>query len=191
MVATYTDYPNYPSLDVSFNIQLGKCIIRTFKHPEVVNMTYPILGGVKYQKVTYTRFNYTPNCSDFEMSWNSTFENGTVLPSWIEFFPTIATFDWYTLELEDDVYLNDSYVISLETEIHDTYYDPPSLEFSESFIWYLDFSLFRYIPPNTLPMFNSTLESRLVILGNRLEFSTGRPSEDTVKVDIEVEPEWF
>ena len=60
------------------------------------------------------------------------------------------------------------------------------MKYTYSFYWKLDFSLFIYIPPNPAPMFNQTLTDKLIYLGEKLSFETGPPSEDTVKVDVDI-----
>ena len=75
------------------------CVIRETTHPDINNMTYPIQGGKKTNRVLFTDFSYTPDCSGFGPEYVSTFANGTELPSWITFEPTDQTFDWYSIDL--------------------------------------------------------------------------------------------
>jgi len=72
--------------------------------------------------------------------------------------------------------------------IWDYYYDPAVLEYEFTFNWYLDFSLFVYIPPNPAPYFNETMENKVVYLDETLEFTTGEASSDTVSSTLTIEP---
>jgi len=88
--AEYTNEPSYPSLDVDFTFTIGKCVVTDHTYPEIDNVTYPIKGGLAYNSVSWNKFTFTPSC-DYEFEYNSTFENGTELPSWIEFDPVMDT----------------------------------------------------------------------------------------------------
>jgi len=122
------------------------------------------------------------------MEYNSTFVNGTELPDWIEFYPDYMTDNWYTLYSEDENLLNKSLEIIINTTIWDYYYATPTLEYEYTFSWWLDFSWFVFIPTNSPPRFNKTLENFEIFLGQELDFDTGPPSDDTVSVDIEIDP---
>jgi len=116
------------------------------------------------------------------------------LPYFLTFDPTHEAGLWYSIEIEDTLLEGSHYDIVLEVGI----WDPVELTFEHShknvinsrFIyWTIDLTYFPYIPPNEAPRFTSEIKNNFVLdLGDEASFTTGIPTNDTIKLDIQWKP---